>query len=431
MDNKRSETATTNSHSLLAQKAIQNQLINESQPLAGFINIDGVKQTVQTLKQAFPEHFEHYFAVKANSMSTVLALLKTLGIRAETASPGELQQALNAGFTGKDIVFDEPAKTPSIIKKILNLGACLHIDNFDEMERVRVLLPPNHQGEIGYRINPQVGSGDIKAMSTAGQHSKFGVALKDSGNRTRIIQDYLATPWLNTIHCHIGSQGCSFALIAEGLKCIVELAQEINQKAGEQRITSLDIGGGLAVNFKNDEITPSFQDYADFLQEHIPALFTGEFRVKTEFGRAIMAKNGVIISRIEYTKNSGGRDIVITHAGAQIAARTVFMPDAWSLRLSAFDHQGQVKNTPLVEQDIVGPCCFAGDVIAHQRTLPKLTNNDYVMIHDTGAYYFANPFFYNSLPVIAVYGYQINGQQPTFNLYRQQQTLEQMAALIG
>ena len=40
-----------------------------------------------------------------------------------------------------------------------------------------------------------------------------------------------------------------------------------------------------------------------------------------------MAKNGFIIARVEYTKVTGGRHIAITHAGAQVATRTVFMPE--------------------------------------------------------------------------------------------------------
>jgi len=417
----------------LARTAVDNGLLTDESPLVGFVDINGVKQTVAALKEAFPDHFEHYFAVKANGMSAVLKLLRYQGMLAEAASPGELQQAISAGYCGREIVFDEPVKTRSIIRKVLSLGATLHVDNFDELDRIKKLLPecPNH-GEIGYRINPQVGSGSIKAMSTAGLHSKFGVALEDEGNRERILQDYANHSWLNTVHTHVGSQGISFELAAAGIAKVVALAQEINQRAGEQRIVSIDIGGGLGVNFLSDEVTPTFVEYADFLNHKIPQLFSGEFRVKTEFGRAIMAKNGCILARVECTKTSGGRHIANTHAGAQVATRTVFMPEAWPLRLSAFDPNGDHKTGNHVEQDIAGPCCFAGDVVAHQRHMPKLDSGDLLMLHDTGAYYFSNPFFYNSLPAPAVYGYDIqdNGEIE-LESYRHQQTIEDVMKLIG
>lgn len=417
----------------LARLATEHGLLSEKEPLLGFVDIDGVKRTVATLIQAFPAHFEHHFAVKANGMLAVLKLLREQGMRAETASPGELQQALNAGYTGAEIVFDEPVKTPGVIRQVLSLGATLHIDNFMELERIReILLSCEASGEIGYRINPQVGDGSIKAMSTAGQHSKFGVALDDEGNREQIISDYLAYPWLNTVHTHIGSQGCSFKLVAEGISKVVALAEEINLRAGEKRIRSIDIGGGLGVNFQSEEITPTFQEYADFLRSRLPQLFTGQFRVKTEFGRAIMAKNGCMLSRVEYAKMSGGRHIANIHAGAQVATRTIFMPESWPLRLTAFDANGELKTGSSVEQDIAGPCCFAGDVIAHQRQMVALESGDQVMLHDTGAYYFSNPFYYNTLPAPAVYGYSFdhNGELE-FEVFRAQQTLEEVINLIG
>ena len=88
------------------------------------------------------------------------------------------------------------------------------------------------------------------------------------------------------------------------------------------------------------------------------------------------------------------------HAGAQVAARTVYQPEVWPLRISALDGEGRPKHDTLVAQDIAGPCCFAGDILAHHRTLPLLEPDDHVLIHDTGGYYFSSPYIYNSLPPI-------------------------------
>jgi len=67
-----------------------------------------------------------------------------------------------------------------------------------------------------------------------------------------------------------------------------------------------------------------------------------------------------------------------------------------------------------VVQDVAGPCCFAGDVVAHARPLPLLEPGDFVMLHDTAAYYFSTPFVYNSLPAIPVYG--ISGADDALNV---------------
>ncbi len=417
----------------ILREAIRQGALSDTQLVAGFIDVASVRRTIASLIDAFPAHFEHTFAAKANAMSQSLAVIRKQGLGCEVASAGELRQALDVGFTPEKIVYDEPAKTIDVLKFALQSGISFNIDNFQELDRVLSLannIKP--KSRIGFRINPQVGSGRIGAMSTATSTSKFGVALKDAGNREKLINCYQTHSWLTSIHTHIGSQGCAIELMVAGIRVVVDLAKEINQAIGRQQISVIDIGGGLPVNFDSEEIAPTFSDYAGALRDSIPELFSGEFTIKTEFGRSIYAKNGFIATRVEYTKQSGGRPIAITHAGAQTATRTAFMPDLWAIRLSVFDSLGVEKRGTLVEQDVAGPCCFAGDMLAVNRPLPRIEPGDYVMLHDTGAYYFSNPFFYNNLPAIGVFGATSNDTGGVvLDVWRKQQSLEDVLAVIG
>lgn len=420
-------------HQQILQAAIEAGYLDDEQALAAFVDTTSLAGTIASLHQAFPSHFTHTFAAKANSMSSALALVKDLGMGCEVASPGELEQALRAGFEASDIVYDEPVKTTRGLRDVLQRGIGLNIDNFQEYERVQSLLADiDSSSRIGFRINPQVGAGSITAMSTATPTSKFGVALEDEGNRNSIIDRYRNSPWLTSLHTHVGSQGCGLDLMVAGIRKTVDLAGEINAAIGEQQVELIDIGGGLPVNFDGDEVIPTFAEYADVLRAAVPELFTGEYAAKTEFGRTIYAKNGFIATRIEYTKSSAGRRIALSHAGAQIATRTVFMPEHWKIRLSVFDSAGQAKAGPLVEQDVAGPLCFAGDMVATGRMLPLIEPGDYVVLHDTGAYYFSNPFYYNTLAAPAVYGVEKNDDSSvSFSVWRRAQTLDDMLAVIG
>lgn len=173
------------------------------------------------------------------------------------------------------------------------------------------------------------------------------------------------------------------------------------------------------MNFDSDEPTPGFDTYVDHLREHAPALFSGEYEIVTEFGRSVLAKNGFTAAYVEYTKTVGGRPIAITHAGAQVATRTVFAPDAWPLRIEAHDPRGRAKRGRAVPQDVAGPCCFAGDLLARDRALPLLDVGDLVVVPDTGAYYFSTPFHYNSLPEPAVHGARVDADgRVAFRLLR-------------
>ncbi|UTW54725.1 hypothetical protein [Kordiimonas sp. SCSIO 12610] len=427
--------ATREKVTSLLTSAISQGVIGSSCDLIGFLDIDGVKATVNSLKSAFPGHFTHLFAAKSNTMLSTLKLVRECGMGCEVASASELEQAIRAGFTAGEISFDEPAKTKSTLQRIIDLGVGLHIDNFDEYEIVADIASKTAPtGPAGFRLNPQRGGGAIASTSTATPTSKFGVGMRDAGNRERLIELYRTVPWLNRLHVHVGAQGCSFELMAASIRDVIDLADEINDGLPEQKVTAIDIGGGLPVNFMSDEISPTFKEYADFLRPHLPELFSGKYKIFTEFGRSILAKNGLLASKTEYVKQMGGKNIAIGHAGAQIAARTVFGPVDWALRFSVYDQNGKAKAGSMKEYDLAGPCCFSGDLIARDIELPEIEAHDWLVAHDTGAYYFAIPYFFNALPVPAIYGYSFDGGEngtPVFEEYRKEQSIDQVLALIG
>ncbi|MFJ2190528.1 diaminopimelate decarboxylase [Kitasatospora sp. NPDC087861] len=403
--------------------------------LAAFVDLDAVADGVAALYRAFPASVPvlHTFAAKANCLVPVLAELRNNGMGCEVASAGELAQALAAGFAPERIVFDSPAKTRGELVQTLEIGAAVNADNFQELSRIdEILATRPSASRIGVRINPQVGSGSIGAMSTATATSKFGIALEDDGNRERLLRAYRDRPRLTWVHAHVGSQGCPLDLMAQGIAKAVAFAEQVNAELGRRQVVGIDIGGGLPVNFASDETAPGFDDYVACLRAQVPALFTGEYQVVTEFGRSLLAKNGFMAAYVEYTKTSGGRPIAITHAGAQVAARTVFMPESWPLRITAHHPSGAPKDGELVPQDIAGPCCFAGDLVAEARPLPELAPGDIVALLDTGAYYFSTPFHYNSLPEPAVHGARIDADGNVhFSLLRPAQTIEQLLARTG
>lgn len=419
--------------------AVATGLLGETSPVAGFVDTDGVRDSVAALHEAFAgvPGVLHTFAAKAASLVPVLRLLAKCGMGCEVASPGELRIALDAGFAPSKIVLDSPVKTRDEIRRALALGVALNADNLDEVDRIASLRPSDAVSAIGLRVNPQVGGGSIDAMSTATATSKFGVALYDPGAREQVVEAFAAHPWLTRLHAHVGSQGCSLELIAAGIGETYRLAEEINTRIGRRQITGLDIGGGLPVNFADDTARPTFAGYVAVLRGAVPGLFDGRYELVTEFGRSLLAKNGFIGALVEYTKDAGDRRIALTHAGAQTATRTVFMPDAWPLRVGAFDAEGRPKTGPALVQDIAGPCCFAEDVVAHARELPELRAGDYVVLYDTGAYYFSTPWAYNSLPRPAVYGFRtaanagLGGPAVRFAPVRDAQSLDSIAAESG
>ncbi|GAA2461790.1 diaminopimelate decarboxylase [Streptomyces glaucus] len=406
-------TDATERREHILRAAVRQGLLDPGRSLlAGFVDLDGVARTVGALRAAFPGSLSvlHAFAAKANSLVPVLAELREHGMGCEVATGGELARALAAGFPPERIVFDSPAKTRAELEWALELGVAINADNFQELDRIdSILAGRDPASRIGVRVNPQVGGGTIAAMSTATRTSKFGIPLSDPDSRREVLRAFRDRPWLTWVHTHAGSQGCPLDLMARGVAEAVAFADEVNRVLGRRQVTGIDIGGGLPVNFADDEVTPGFGTYVDLLRAHAPDLFSGRYGIVTEFGRAVLAKNGFTAAYVEYTKTAGGRPIALTHAGVQVATRTVFAPEAWPLRITAHAPDGGAKHGSPVRQDIAGPACFAGDLLARDRALPLLEPGDLVVLPDTGAYYFSTPFHYNSLPEPAVYGVRVDG----------------------
>jgi diaminopimelate decarboxylase len=403
-------------------------------PMAGFVDLAGLRTAVEELTEAFAPlgHVQHTVAVKACGLAPLLRFLGDLGVDAEVASPGETAVAEAAGLRGARLVLDSPAKTTAELTHALAEGTAINADNFQELARLDRLVGPAPRSVLGVRINPQVGAGRIGDTSTATASSKFGIPLRDHGNRGLVIEAFLHRPWLTRLHVHVGSQGCPPGLMADGVAAAHELAEQINAEAGYQQVTSIDLGGGLPVNFDSDEPGPTYAGYVATLLARVPALADGRYSYVTEFGRSLLAKNGFLVSEVEYTKSAGGRHIAVTHAGAQVAARTVLQPEHWPLRLSAYDAAGTPKAGPEVPQDIAGPLCFAGDLLARARPLPLLAPGDLVVAHDTGAYYFGAHYAYNTLPRPAVHGFTIGADgEVRFTPIRRAQSLTELVADAG
>jgi diaminopimelate decarboxylase len=389
---------------------VEQGLLSEAQPVAALLDVAGIRASAASLRAAFDAVTDapvlHAFAVKASPLVPVLALLRAEGIGAEVASPGELALARAAGVGADRTVLDSPAKTPSELREALALGIAVNADNPQELARIDALVSSaRSRSPLGLRVNPQIGRGAIGALSTATPTSKFGVALRDDGARDWVVRAYLDRPWLTRLHTHSGSQGMPLTLMAQGIRAVYELAEEINAAAGRQQIDTIDIGGGLPVNFASDEETPTFAEYAGLLREQVPGLLDGRYGLVTEFGRSLLAKHGTVLARVEYAKTAGSRPIAVTHAGVQVATRTVYDPISWPLRIAAYDSKGVPKAGAQVRQDVAGPACFAGDLLAEARPLPLLEQGDVIAALDTGAYYFSNHYGYNSLPRPGVYGF--------------------------
>ena len=107
-----------------------------------------------------------------------------------------------------------------------------------------------------------VGGGTIAHTSVADVKSKFGVPLDP--NRQQIIAAFARYAWLQGLHVHVGSQGCSLKLLVEAASRIAALRQQIVAETGN-RVPQVDIGGGLSTVYRTGETAPTPGEYRALL----------------------------------------------------------------------------------------------------------------------------------------------------------------------
>jgi diaminopimelate decarboxylase len=397
-------------------RAIHNSnLIGPDDTSILFYDMTFLLERIRNLKALFPSSTLHAIAVKANPLVKILIEIKDLNVGLEVASGPELFLAERVGFPADRIVFDSPAKTPKEIEYALKQGIHLNADSFDELERIDKLLESiKSTSTIGIRLNPQVGAGSIKSTSVADSISKFGIPLNE--NAERLKECYLKYSWLKGIHVHIGSQGCPIPLLVDGIKkalsFVIEANMTLARESINRKIDIFDIGGGLPVSYFSDKTPVSMEEYLRMLRENLPELFSGDFRIITEFGRYIHANAGWAASRVEYVKREKDYNIIMTHLGADFLLRKCYNPDDWHHQITIVDSKGQLKTGKDKNRYIIaGPLCFAGDVIATDLELPRVESGDYVLIHDVGAYTLSMWSRYNSRQMPKVIGYNGGGEE--------------------
>ena len=441
------------------RKAVKAGFIRREDSALIFYDLTYLHERINNLKSCFPSNTIHGLAIKACPLAGVMNLSRELGCGVEAASLGEVKMALHLGFSPGMIVYDSPVKTPEEIEFALDLGIHLNLDNFSELERVKNEVARGKKRKaksekrkaklsIGIRINPQVGEGTIAESSVAGVYSKFGVPLKS--RREDLVKAFLENDFLTGMHLHVGSQGCSLDMLAEGTGKLYDLMLEINQltlsKKGFHQITTFDIGGGLPVSYFRDKQSPAMEAYVDALKQRAPLLLSEDIlpqpgsqearipdhepritdhgiRLITEFGRWTYTNAGWTVSRVEYVKQDPGVNTAMIHVGADLFLRECLNPRDWLHEYTVLDADGVIKQGVSENPwNLAGPLCFSGDILAKGVSLPPVQEGDHLVIHDTGGYTFSMWSRYNSRFAPRIIGYYNDGEE--FVILREREGIE-------
>ena len=86
---------------------------------------------------------------------------------------------------------------------------------------------------------------------------------------------------------------------------------------------TIDIGGGLSLNYSSDAVEPTVDHYFTEISKQCPNFWTQKRRIITEFGRIWLGKAGVVVAKVEDVLQTNDVFTAIVHTGADLFLRTV------------------------------------------------------------------------------------------------------------
>ncbi|HFD11227.1 MAG TPA: diaminopimelate decarboxylase [Crenotrichaceae bacterium] len=329
------------------------------------------------------------YAVKANSNLAVLNILARLGSGFDIVSIGELERVLKAGGEPDKIVFSGVGKRHDEIQRALEIGIrCFNVEVVDELDRInRVAASLDKQAPVSIRVNPDVDPKTHPYISTGLKENKFGIDMQIAVD---VYQHASQLDHLDVIgmDCHIGSQLTTIEPFIDALDRLLELVS--NLETSGIKLDQLDLGGGLGIRYV-DEQPPTPDQHARAILSRLAGT---DYEILLEPGRAIAGNAGILVTRVEYLKQTAEHRFAIVDA----AMNDMLRPSLYSAWHEIIAVQ---QSTHAIERyDIVGPVCETGDFLGKQRQL-AIAEHDLLAIRSTGAYGFTMSSNYNSRPRVA------------------------------
>ena len=350
------------------------------------------RATLERHWRAFDTAFGHHphlicFAVKANSNLAVLNVLARLGSGFDIVSGGELERVLAAGGDPGKVIFSGVGKRAGEMRRALEVGIrCFNLESAAELERLEgIAADLGVVAPVSIRVNPDVDAGTHPYISTGLRENKFGIDIHAAD---RVYERAAASPHLRVagIDCHIGSQLTELSPFLDALARVLELADRL-ERFGIP-IQHLDLGGGLGIRYTHEN-PPEPGDYARALDD----LLEGRhYEILLEPGRAIAGNAGILLTRVEYLKDTGLKRFAILDAAMNDLVRPALYQAVQDIVPAEREKGGE-----RALWDLVGPVCETGDFLGKGRDL-TLAPGDLLAIRGSGAYGFTMSSNYNSRP---------------------------------
>jgi diaminopimelate decarboxylase len=364
------------------------------------------------------------YSLKTNPNIHLSRLMAEHGSGFDVTSAGELYRALAAGGTGAKIVFAGVGKTDAELRYGLENNVTLfNVESEAELYALAdAAKTVGKAAPVALRVNPDLPPKTHAKTDTSVKGVKFGLDIETVLDVARGVVE---NPHVQVVglHMHLGSPILSAEPYRAGAAKALDLIAKLREQGHDVRF--LNMGGGFGIHYRKQEALPA----GAFAEAILPVARASGCKLILEPGRFIVGNAGILLSRVIYTKESGGKHFVIQDGAMNDLIRPTLY-DAfhriWPAQRPAGvpappeDYEADIPATR--PTDVVGPVCETGDFFARNRRLPPMARGDLLAVFSAGAYGMAMSSNYNSRPRAAEV--LVDGRQ--HKLIRRRETFEDL-----
>ena len=347
------------------------------------------------LEEAFSRHtaleIRICYAMKANFHRDILKLLRSQGAWIDAVSPGEVDEAVRAGFPGQRILFTGTSLSKEDISRVFNCdGVIVNVDALEQLELMREVRNSNFRSKkirISVRWNPGVGRGFNPRVVTAGKRSpdrtpvKFGIEEKKVLPAFEKARSYGFIPV--ALHQHLGSGWVmeDYDSVAAAAGRMIQTAARLEKKG--IHLEFLDFGGGFGPRYAKKQRLFPLEKYARRICRQVAEAGLKLKALAVEPGKYLTADAGVLLLKVEYIKESYGQLFACVNGGTY---NSVPRPAIYAQAYHEIVNCGRVNRGKISPVTVAGNLCETGDVFGKEIPMPVPKRGDILAVLHAGAY---------------------------------------------
>ena len=301
------------------------------------------------------ENKKIYAATMANNNSTILRLIRNLGINVFVNSELHFDKVLNCGFKGNEIIYTSTAINEKLLKRLIREDVMINIDSLTQLELYGTLNP---RSNVGIRLNvAEFFLGNVSESV----NNRIGINESEFKTVNEIAEKHNLT--INGLHVYLGTDIIDFDYMKKSIIRTISIAKKLDQ------LEYIDFGGGFPVQGMYGEYF-DYQVYDEFITNQMNELsdfYNRSIQLIIEPGRSLFGESAIFLTKVLDIKERDNRFIICSDASVSIFPRSLFY-DEYHEVVSLNESNNRFDK----KVDIVGHTTYSRDYLAKDLTnFPK------------------------------------------------------------